>query len=60
MTVQAPEDSVGADEHREAAIAVDQVDRYRSLAVLVSAYREKHSGSGGCVLFEEKPPCRLP
>jgi hypothetical protein len=31
---------VGADEHREAAIAVCQTKRYRSLAVLDSSYRE--------------------
>ena len=31
---------VGAHEHREAAMAVYQADRYRCLAVLVSSYRK--------------------
>ncbi|MCI8208050.1 hypothetical protein AUC61_00755 [Pseudomonas sp. S25] len=30
---------VGAHEHREAAMAVHQADRYRGLAVLVRSYR---------------------
>ncbi|MCQ2995339.1 hypothetical protein NLO95_14570 [Pseudomonas syringae] len=31
---------VGADEQREAAMAVCQMNRYRSLALLVSSYME--------------------
>jgi len=31
---------VGAHEHREAAMAVYQIERYRGLAVLVSSYRK--------------------
>jgi hypothetical protein len=32
-------DLVGAHEHREAAMAVGQPERYRCLALLVSSYR---------------------
>jgi hypothetical protein len=34
-----PGTPVGAHEHREAAMAVYQAERYRCLAVLVSSYR---------------------
>ena len=34
--------SVGAHEHREAAIAVYQTDRHRCLAMLVSSYKYLH------------------
>ena len=40
---------VGAHEHREAAMAMYQTDRYRGLAVLVRSYR-KHSNSDGYLI----------
>ncbi|OUM75482.1 hypothetical protein AUC60_04580 [Pseudomonas caspiana] len=59
-TIQTAGDFVGADKHREAAIAIHLIHRYRSLAVLVSSYRKKSPDSEGRVLFEEKLTCLLP
>lgn len=57
---QTPRDPVGTDEHRDAAMALYQVNRYRGLAMLVSSYRKMHSNSEVRALFEERPPCLLP
>ena len=54
--------SVGAHEHREAAMAVYQTGRNRCLAMLVSSYRKSFQVRD-CILFDRshpgRPPCRL-